>query len=154
MRLSRLKALFPVVALTMACHEAIAPPKQPGLYVLETFNNQPLPAVIHASGGDTTTLFFASLFLDGAANARIVSHSRRVSPANPPRDATDTARYSYRVVGDSIAFDYSPPCPINALCVLPPYGKVTSSTVTLYYTDGSPSKPTYFFRGIELMPAL
>ena len=145
MRLSCLKALLPVVALTTACHEATAPPA-PGLYVLETFNNQPLPTVINAGGGDTITLFWATLTLDGTANAMIVAHSRQVDPTSPPREATDTARYSYRIVGDSIAFDYSPPCPINALCVMPPYGKVTSSTVTLFLGGSPGARPTYFYR--------
>jgi hypothetical protein len=154
MRQSCLKALLPVVALTMACHESVAPPKQPALFVLETFNNQPLPAIIGAGGGETTTLLFASLFLDGAASATIITHSHQVSLSSPPRDAADTARYSYRIVGDSIAFTYSTPCPINALCVMPPFGIVTSSTVTLFYGGSPSSRPIYFYRAIELMPAL
>jgi hypothetical protein len=131
MRLFRQKALLLVGVLTTACHDTTSPPTQPGFYSLESFNNQPLPIVVYAGGGDTITLFSAILVLDGAAHAMIATHSRQVHPSLPPRDATDTARYTYRVVGDSIAFDYSPPCPPNALCVAPPYGKSTSTTLTL-----------------------
>lgn len=151
MRQSCLKALLPLAGLTMACHESIAPPKQPALFVLETLNNQPLPAIIGAGGGDTTTLLFASLFLDGAASARIITQTHQVSVSNPPRDVTDTARYSYRIVGDSVAFASSTPC---GLCPLPPFGRVTSSTMTLFYGGSPSSRSIYFYRAIELMPAL
>lgn len=145
MRLSRQKALLLIGALTTACHDTTAPPT--GFYRLESFNNQTLPAVINAGSGDTTTLFSGFLVLDGAANAMIATHSRQVHPSIPPRDATDTARYTYRVVGDSIAFDYSPPCPINALCVGPPYAKSTSTTLTLFYFSiPGTAKPTYLYR--------
>ena len=145
MRLFRQKALLLVGVLTTACHETTSPPTQPGLYSLESFNNQPLPTFLNAGGGDTTTIFSAILVLDGAANAMIATHSRQVHPNTPPRDATDIVRYTYRVVGDSVAFDYSPPCPPNALCVAPPYGKSTSTTLTLYsgYTGAN---ATYLYR--------
>ena len=116
MRLSRLKSLLPIVALATACHETTAPPKDPGFYSLESFNNQPLPAFVNASGGDTTTLFSATLLLDGASHALLVAHSRQVHPLLLPRDAIDSARYSYQPVGDSIVFDYLTPCPIDAMC--------------------------------------
>ena len=149
MRLSCLKALLPVVALATACHEATAPPA-PGLYSLETFNSRPLPTVIVAGGRDTITLVGATLALDGTASAVVVSHSREVHPTLPPRDVIDTARYSYRIVGDSIAFDNSPQCPPDALCALPPYGKVTSSTVTLFEGVDPKSRYTYFYRAVAL----
>lgn len=154
MHLPRQKCLLLIGVMTTACHEATAPPAPaPAIeYMLESFNTQPLPAVINAAGGDTTTLFSATLFLGRASNAMIVAHSRQVHPTLPPRDATDTVRYSYVIVGDSIAFDYSPPCPPNALCVMPPYGKVTSLTVTLFYSGGSPgARPTYIYRMVGLL---
>ncbi|MGZ3374706.1 MAG: hypothetical protein ACXU9Z_15555 [Gemmatimonadaceae bacterium] len=141
-----MNALLIVGALTTACHETTAPPKEPGTYSLESFNNQPLPAVISAGGGDTTTLFSAILFLDGAGNAVVFAHSREVHPSIPPRDAIDTTRYTYRVVGDSIAFDYSPPCPDAALCPMPPFGKTTSSTLTLFFGGSPEARPVYFYR--------
>jgi hypothetical protein len=151
MRLSRLKALLPIVALATACHETTAP-KDPSFYSLESFNNQPLPAFINAGGGDTTTLFSATLLLDGAAHASLVAHSLEVHPSLPPRDAIDTARYSYRVVGDSIAFDFLTTCPIDAQCEGPPYGKSTSTTLTLFYPGSPGSRPVYLYRLITSDP--
>jgi hypothetical protein len=145
MHLTCQNAFVLIAVLTAGCHETTSPPTQPGFYALESFNNQSLPTFLNAGGGDTTTIFSAILVLDGAANAMIATHSRQVHPNTSPRDATDTVRYTYRVVGDSIAFDYSPPCPPNALCVTPPYGKSTSTTLTLYsgYTGAN---ATYLYR--------
>jgi hypothetical protein len=145
------KAFVLIAVLTTACHETTSPLTEPGFYTLESFNNQPLPTFTYASGGDTTTLFSAILVLDGASNAMIATHSRQVDPGLPPRDATDTVRYTYRVVGDSIAFDYSPPCPPNALCVAPPYGKSTSTTLTLY-SGFTGAYAVYLYRLITLDP--
>ena len=143
MRLPCLTALLLIGALTTACNEATAP-KEPGTYSLETFNNQPLPAVVSAGGLDTISLLSATLFLDGAANATAITRWREVHPSTPPRDAIDTALFTYRVVGDSIAFYYK--CPYDALCALPPFGKTTSSTLTLYYGGSPGAGPVYFYR--------
>ena len=144
MRLSCMKALLLIGALTTACHETTAPPKEPGTYSLESFNNQPLPAVVSAGGLDTTLLVSATLFLDGAANATVIAHSREVHPSTPPRDAIDTTLFTYRVVGDSIAFSYR--CPYDGLCPLRPFGKTTSSTLTLYYGGSPQAGAVYFYR--------
>lgn len=87
-----MKALLLIGALTTACNQATAP-KEPGTYSLESFNNQTLPAVVSAGGLDTTTLVSATLFLDGAANATVIAHSREVHPSTPPRDAVDTTLF-------------------------------------------------------------
>jgi hypothetical protein len=143
MRLFGQKALLVLVALTPACHETTAPPPL-ARYVLESVNSQLVPAIIHAGAGDTTTLFSGVVTLNMSTHAEIVAYSRQVHPMTAPRVAADTSRYSYRIVGDSIAFDYSPPCPANALCVSPPYGKITSETLTLFYNSSSTA--TYLYR--------
>jgi hypothetical protein len=135
MRLLSLKALLPVVAFTMACHETMMMPLVVSRsFGLESVDNQPVPAVIFASGGDTTTLYWASLTLYEGGTADIATRTRQVHLTLPPREASDVSHFSYRVVGDDIVFDYS--CPPNALCAMPPSGKITSSsTVTIFYGD-------------------
>jgi hypothetical protein len=149
MRLLSLKALLPVVALTVACHETTSPPPVVlRSFVLESVDNQPVPVVIHASGGDTTFLYWASLTLYEGGTADIAAHSRQVHATLPPREATDTSHYSYRIIGDSLALDY--PCPDAAICVAPPSGKFTSATnLTLYYYDSGNigHLVTYLYRG-------
>jgi hypothetical protein len=148
MRLFCLKALLPVAALTMACHETMMMPMVAvRSFGLESVDNQPVPAVVYASGGDTTTLYWASLTLYEGGTADIAAHTRQVHPTLPPREATDISHYSYRIIGDSLAFDYSPPCPSNAQCVMPPFGKFTSgTTVTLFYGDIG-RRAAYNYRG-------
>ena len=89
MRLSRLKALLPLAALTVACHETTSPPP-PGGYFLETVNNAPLPIVLIAGGGDTITLVSEALTLVPGAHAMPVTRTRQVTPTIPPLIAAAT----------------------------------------------------------------
>lgn len=149
MRLSCRKCLPFVFALPLACHDGTAPPPSIlGFYVLESINSQPLPAIIQSGGGDTTTVFWSNLNLDGAGNAVLLEHIRHAH-LNSATEATYTTGYLYRVIGDSIAFDYSPPCPPNALCVGPPVGKLANSTLTLSYGGSPPFRLPSFYRRIS-----
>jgi hypothetical protein len=143
MHLSCQKGFFLFAALTIACHESTTAASR-DLYLLETVNGQPVPAIVNASATDTTTLLGAQLTLDAAGKAEIRAQTRHVSTYAPPRVATDVSRYSYRILGDSIAFDFSPPCPPNALCARPPYGKLIGSTVNLFLA-GNPDA-SYIYR--------
>jgi hypothetical protein len=148
MRLSCQKAFMLVAAFTVACHESTSPPAVLRSFVLESVDTQPVPVVIQASGGDTTLLYWASLTLYEGGTADVAAHSRQVHAAIPPREATDTTHYSYRIIGDSLALDY--PCLDTAICVGPPFGKFTSATtVTLYYYDyrNTGHWVTYLYRG-------
>jgi hypothetical protein len=90
--------------------------------------------VISAFDGDTTTLYSASLTLYEGGTATITQRLRQVHLTLPPREATDIAHYSYRIIGDSLVLDQT--CGISALCAGPPFGKFTSgTTMTLFYYD-------------------
>ena len=87
-------------------------------------NNQPLPANIQAEGGDTITVISSDLTLDASGKAQLSEHIRYVHAGSPPGEDSYTTGYSYRitggdVIGQTIIFDYSPPCPPNALCGAP-----------------------------------
>jgi hypothetical protein len=93
-------------------------------------------------------LYWASLTLYEGGTADIATHTRQVHPTLPPREATDTARYSYSIIGDSLALDS--PCLDVAICAGPPFGKFTSATtVALYYYDyrNTGHWVTYLYRG-------
>jgi hypothetical protein len=151
MRLSCQKAFVLVVALTMACRETTAPPHA-GSYTLESINSQPLPANIQAEGGDTITVISSFLTLDAAGKAQLSEHIRYVHPNSPPGEVTYTTSYSYRFTGTSviegqnIVFDYSPPCPSNALCAKPPIGWLLGSTLILSYGETPQSRPPGVYR--------
>jgi hypothetical protein len=145
MRLSCQKAFILVVASTMACHDTTAPPIV-GSYILETINSQPLPANISAGGGDTVTVLSSSLTLDAAGMAQLSEHTRYVHPNRHPSEVTYTGGYSYRIVGSSIIFEYSPRCPPNMLCVAPPEGRFEGSKLVLSYGSTPGSRPPSVYR--------
>ena len=149
MRLSCQKAFVLAVMLTVACGEPNAPPLVLVLFTLESVDSRPLPFVIGSNGPDTLTLLSATVTFDVAGKARITVHTRSVTVPNAPTEATNTSRYSYTIVGDSITFDYDPPCPPNALCVAPPYGKLTSNTLTLFYWISPDASIPYVYRMTE-----
>ncbi|HEV7387129.1 MAG TPA: hypothetical protein VGN73_00825 [Gemmatimonadaceae bacterium] len=93
-------------------------------------------------------LYWASLTLYEGGTADVAAHTRQVHATLPARETTDTAHYSYRIIGDSLALDE--PCLDTAMCVGPPFGKFTSATtVTLYYYDllNVGHLVTYLYRG-------
>lgn len=145
MRLLCLKALIPVVAFTVACHETTRPLTVLRSFVLASVDAQPVPVIIQASGGDTTLLYWASLTLYEGGTGNIAAHTRQVHATLPTREATDITHFSYRIIGDSLALDY--PCNDTAMCATLPFGRFTSATtVTLFYGYNGQG-PAYFYRG-------
>lgn len=145
MRLLCKKALVLVAAVTVACDESTAPPQTlSGLYVLETINGRPVPAIVSAGQADTSFMLSATLTLDDAGNAVRVEHWRNVYPPNRTDEGTFTAHREYRITGDRITVGIFTPCPPNALCEGNKVGKVTSTTLTLAYED--PTASTWLYR--------
>jgi hypothetical protein len=152
MHLSGRKTLLFAAALTFGCHESTAPPSAiAGVYVLENIDGRSLPANIVAQQGDTITVLSSTLTLDGVGNAALIEFLRIVHPNAPAFQQTQTTGYTYRVtghrlLGDDVTFNYSPPCPPNALCVAPPTARVLGSTLILSYGEFSYSRPPSFYR--------
>lgn len=149
MRLSYQKAFLFSALLTMACAESTPPPGTVSRqYLLESINGQPLPALLSAAQADTTRILWATLSLDVAGNAYSADHWRRVYPPNQTEEATLALQLEYRITGDDITVGSFKPCPSNALCMGNKVGKITSTTLTLAYTD-NPTAAVYVYR---LMP--
>lgn len=144
MRLSCQKALLLVAALTMACDESTAPPQTlSGLYVLETINGRPVPAILSAGQADTSFVLSATLTLDDAGNAVRAEHWRYVYQPNRTDEGTFTANVKYRITGDRITVGSFTPC-LDAICEGNKVGRVTSTTLTLAYED--PNAPVFLYR--------
>jgi hypothetical protein len=145
MRLSCLKALLPVVALTMACHESTAPPRMvSGVYLLESVNGQPVPAIVVAGQADTNFVLSATVTLDPAGNAVTAEHWRYVYQPNQTEEGTLTLRLEYRITDHSITIGSFQPCPANAMCIGNRVGKLIGTTLTLAYEN--PTAPLYLYR--------
>jgi hypothetical protein len=150
MRLSCLKALLPVVALTTACHEATAPPQAISrLYILESIDGRPLPTITSAGAGDTTTMLWATFTLDPVGNAVEVDHRRHVYLTNPAEETTFAAHYEYRTTGDSVTVGSFMPCP--DLCPSNRVGILSDSMLALTVGyNPYPINPTvYLYRLIK-----
>jgi hypothetical protein len=144
MRLSCQKAFVLAVAVTMACNDSTAPPSITDTYVLESINSQPPPTIIFVGAEDTTTVFWSTLTFAAGGNAVLVERLRHAHPYGAT-EGTYTTEYSYRISGDRIIFDYSPPCPPNALCVEPPVGEIIGTQLILSY--GTPAfRPSSVYR--------
>jgi hypothetical protein len=146
MRLSCLRTLLPIVALTMACSNSTVPARlASGLYVLESVNGQAVPAIVIASQTDTSFMLSATLALDGAGNAVRIEHWRYVYQPSHAEEGTFTANAVYRISGDNITVGSFQPCPANALCEGNKVGKYTSTTLTLAYAN-NPAAPVFLYR--------
>lgn len=146
MRSSCQKALLLVAVFTMACHESTTPPRMiSGLYVLESVNGRPVPAIVWADQTDTTFMLSATLTLDGAGKAVRAEHWRHVYQPNRTEEGNVTFNREYRINGDDITVGIFTPCAPNALCEGNKVGKLTSTTLTLSYAN-NPTDPVFLYR--------
>jgi hypothetical protein len=155
MRLSCQKAFVLGLVLTMACGESTAPSLGPSEYSLETIDGRPLPAHIQASEGDTVTVVSSTLLFDGVGNATFSEHIRYVHPNSPSGEATYTVGYKVHIVGrgvmgEELDFEYSPPCPPNALCAEPPTGRLLGTQLILSFGNPTYRPPSFYRLGVRI----
>ncbi|HET6546430.1 MAG TPA: hypothetical protein VFG55_06765, partial [Rhodanobacteraceae bacterium] len=144
--LSRLKALLPLVALTMACGESTTPHRaESGLYILESVDGHPLPAIVSAGPAETSFILSATIMLDDAGNAVRSEHWRYTYQPNHTDEGTFVAHLQYRLSEDNITVGMFQPCGSAALCEGNKVGKLTPTTLTLAY-EHDPTAPVFFYR--------
>lgn len=129
-----------VIFATLGCHEPAAPPTPPVGYTLVDINGRSLPTFVSPIP-EGPTIISATLQLDASGSAKLTEHRREMAGGN----LTYTTNYTYKITGNQIQFDYSAPCPPNALCVEPPKGTITGSSLSLAMY-GTYSGITYNFR--------
>ncbi len=88
----------------------------------------------------------SSITLAPDGNATIVERIRRVQPRTPTATNDYTTRLTYRLIGDSVAFNFLVPCPINANCIAPPGGKILGLKLTLSFGNPPYRPPFEYFR--------
>jgi hypothetical protein len=152
MRLSCQKAFFIAAGVTMGCNHEVTAPLRPlsGVYLLESVNGRPVPAIVYAEQADTTFMLSATLTLDNSGNAVRAEHWRYVYPPNRIDEGTFIANVEYRISGNNITVGSFQRCAANALCEGLKVGKFTSTTLTLAYAN-NPTAPVFLYR---LAPSL
>jgi hypothetical protein len=151
MRLFGWRHLPLVLTLLLACDDGTAPPPAiTARYGLESINGSPPPVTIHSRDGYTATVIWSTLSFDAAGKAALVERMRYTYPDEPPIEVTQTTGYSYRTVGNTIEFEYSPPCDDIAVCIGPPTGEMAASSLTLVFPGNPPYRPASLYRSLGL----
>lgn len=123
MRLSRWTSISLISIALAACSDSIDPSAVPGLFKLNDINGRPLPTYQAPTTGSTLTVKSATLNLDFFDKAEF---SQQIIQSDGT-EATATVSYNYRVSGNELIFELSPPCPINANCLAPPVGRISGT---------------------------
>jgi hypothetical protein len=142
MQLSRWEYLVALFAVPLACHNAVVAPAIGTSYILQSVGGQQPPAVVAASPGDTTTALASTVELKPLGVAQIFERIRYVHPGTAPEIIETTTDLTYVITGDVVEFTYN--CPINALCPMPPVGKLSGLTLTLTYGN-PPYRPPFVY---------
>ena len=147
MQLSRWKCLALVLVFTLGCGGETpfsTPPNPNGLYFLMTVGNQQPPVPIYEAPGDTTTVIFSVLTLTQPGTASVSDRIRFVHPGTAPEVINVNSNYTYRIIGDSIAFDYPTPCGPADLCIAPPGGHIVGERLLLTFGN-PPYRPPFLY---------
>jgi hypothetical protein len=134
------KAFLVFAVSTIACHDPASPPAVTARFELSDINGRSVPT-FESPIPESPTIFSATLQLDASGGASLTEHRHQMAGG----DVTYTTTYTYKITGDQIQFNFSPPCPPNALCVAPPIGTMTESGLSLA-RYGANSGIVYNFR--------
>jgi hypothetical protein len=147
MRLSRWSSISLIAILFAACTDSLQPNEIPGAYNLYDIDGRPLPTYQAATPGHPLIVNSAGLSLDFDGTAQLIQDVT----AFDGTQSTMTFNYTYRRDGRDLIFELSPPCPIDAICLAPPRGRVPSThRVALDFGTASTVPFVYHFQRITL----
>jgi hypothetical protein len=115
------------LAFVISCRDSSGPAIVSARFELNDIDGRALPTPPAFTPGLTPTILSSTITLDQARNADVTVHRTEWDG----RDVTSTSHYTYKITGSRIEFDYSPPCPPNALCVSPPKGTLFLGRLSL-----------------------
>ena len=123
MLLSRWLNVLPIAIAFTACTDSLDPKTVPGAYGLVDINGRPVPTYEAPTPGPTRTIKGGGLSIDFGDAASLIQDI--IKP-----DGTEvmvTTNYTYRLRDHDLAFAITPPCPVDASCLAPPRGRITST---------------------------
>lgn len=125
---SRNVFLLPLsLAFIISCREPSGPAVVTARFELNDIDGRALPTPPAFTPGLTPTILSSTVTLDDAGFAAVTVHRTEWDG----RDVTSTSHYTYKITGSQIEFDFSPPCPPNALCARPPRGTLFMGRLSL-----------------------
>jgi hypothetical protein len=114
-------------AFVISCRDSFGPGMVSGRFELNDIDGRALPTPPAFTPGLTPTILSSTITLDKAGNAAVTVHRTEWDG----RDVTSTSNYTYKLTDSHIEFDFSPPCPPNALCPIPPKGTLLLGRLSL-----------------------
>ena len=115
------------LAFVISCRDSSGPAAVTARFELNDIDGRALPTPPAFTPGMTPTILSSTITLDDAGIAAVTVHRTEWDG----RDVISTSNYTYKITGTHIEFDYSPPCPPNALCVAPPKGTLFLGRLSL-----------------------
>ena len=115
------------LAVVISCRDSSGPATVSARFELNDIDGRALPTPPAFTPGLTPTILSSTITLDEAGNAAVTVHRTEWDG----RDVTSTTNYTYKITDSRIEFAYSPPCPPNANCVLPPKGTLFLGRLSL-----------------------
>jgi len=149
MRLRCQKSLLLLALFTLACHDATGPQTVNARFELQNIDGRPLPTPPAFTPGMTPTILSSVITLDQSGTASFTEHRTEWNGV----DAVYQWTYTYKIVGDRIAFE-APPCPPNAICADPPTGRIFINRMTLEagHINSTPILYNYFLIVLPELP--
>jgi len=127
MRLPSRTVFLVSLAFVISCRDSSGPATVTARFELNDIDGRALPTPPAFTPGLTPTILASTITLDEAGIAAVTVHRTEWDG----RDVTSTTNYTYKITGTQIEFDYSPPCPPNALCARPPRGTLFMGRLSL-----------------------
>jgi len=127
MRLPSRTVFLVSLAFVISCRDSSGPAAVTARFELNDIDGRALPTPPAFTPGLTPTILSSTITLDEAGNAAVTVHRTEWDG----RDVTSTTNYTYKITGSQIEFDFSPPCPPNALCARPPRGTLFMGRLSL-----------------------
>lgn len=118
------KAFLILAVSAIGCSDPSGPRSVAGVYLLESVNDQPLPAPL---GENAISVIYGSVILTEDANATTVER-RRDARQNVPTEFTLVSNYRYQLDGRWIDFIFD--CPPHANCITIE-GMITDDVLTI-----------------------
>lgn len=150
MRLSRRTIGFLVFALTLGCRDTTGPKTISAVFVLQSVNGQPLPAVVFSEAGRTRTVVSSILRLDQEGRA-FITESDTENLQGVVSSQFFLATLEYRLHGSHIEIGSFTPCPPNALCAANATGIILNGMLSLNNPLPAPNK-TYLYQSVSTDP--
>jgi hypothetical protein len=128
--------------LAVGCSDSTGPALSERVFILQSINGQPLPAILSPIPEETVSVLSAALFFR-TNNEVVWTEVRREASNNVPREVTYASTLDYRRMGDRVVIGANTICRGIDLCPFSE-GTLTDSGLSLTVGSFSPTIPIIY----------